>query len=204
MAENYIPRSSLDNNKNEGLNERKKMESVVQTPAKPKKESTWQKIKKEFTSDDTKSVSDYLIFDVLIPAVKKTIQDMIDNGVEMILWGGTSRAPRQSNIPGSRVSYRNYYDQRNPVYTNKPRIGSYEYEEGIFNSRTDAEIVLYRMQEALDRYSVVRVADYLELSGRNSSFTDNNYGWTNLDNVQIRRSRDGGYYLELPRPMALD
>ena len=209
----YITKSSLDKPIGSDVKkgEREKLDPVVSAPVKPKQRTVWDKIKDEFVSEDGQSIGDYILIEVLIPAVKNTIQSMVNNAVDMFLYGsGGSRygQPRPyGGMQGSRVSYRQYYDQRPANNTNyaRPRTTyGYDYNEVVFESRQDAEAVLYRMEETLANYQCVRVADYLELSGRNSNYTDNNYGWTSLETVQIRRSRDNGYYLDLPRPMALD
>ena len=200
----YIPRSSLDAPKKEDIHERKKLEAVVSDTVVPKKKTLWDKVKDQFITEDRESIGEYLLIDVLVPAIKKTLQDMINNGVDMILYGEAG-SRRNSNLPANRVSYRNYYDGRaNDRYSNPRPRNSYGFEEVLFMSRGDAEAVKYRMEEIIDQYQCVRVADYLELSDRPSNYTDNNYGWTNLNDVRIVRDRSGGYYLDLPRPMSLD
>lgn len=208
MAEVNIPKSSLDQGGIKEQNKREKLDPVVSSGTKNKKKTTWDKIRDEFISEDGKTVGDYLLLDVLIPAIKNTIQAMVNNGVDMILYGNrmSNRNGYSNGYAGNRVSYRQYYDQRNQSsYYSRPRnTYGYDYNEIVFESRADAEAVLYRMIETLNTYQIVRVADYLELSGRDSNYTDNNYGWTSLDSVQIRRARDGGFFLDLPRPMAID
>ena len=201
----YIPRSTLDQTKPVKEEKREKLEPVVSAPTTTKKRSTWDKVKDEFIGGDGKSIGDYLLLDVLVPAVKSTIQAMINNGVDMILYGDTnSGRNRNSLYQLTRVSYRQSFDQPRGRYYSSPKNADYNYDEIVFGSRGDAELVLYYMRDSISRYRVVRVADYLEWSNRDANFTDNNYGWTNLDYVQIRTTRDGGYYLDLPRPMALD
>ena len=204
----YIPRSTLDPQMKEEKEQpvkREKLTAVVSEQVKPKQKTKWDKFKEAFVAEDGQSVSDYLLFDVLVPAIKKTIKDMIDNGTDMILYGGSSG--RSRDLPANRVSYRSYYDERTTnrsLYNNSRPKTTYGYDEIVFMSRGDAEAVKYRMEEIINQYQIVRVADYLELSGRSVSYTDNNYGWTSLDSVRIIRDRSGGYYLDLPRPMPLD
>lgn len=206
----YITKDTLNQPNNEA-EKRKKQDSVVAVPAKEKKKSLWQEIKEEFVVEDRRTVSEYLVKDVFVPLAKGMIQAIANNAVDMFLYGGGSGVHnRNSYTPykSNNVSYRPYYDQKpanNNGYYSKPRTAyGYDYTEIVFESRADAEAVFYRMMEILGTYSVVRVADYLEISGRDSSYTDNNYGWTNMDNVQIRRSRDGGFFLDLPKPLPID
>ena len=54
------------------------------------------------------------------------------------------------------------------------------------------------MDELIDRYEVVSVADLYELVGITGNYTDNKYGWTNIRNAEVVRVRDG-YVLKLPK-----
>lgn len=205
----YVPRNSMTVQTKE---ERTPQKAVVNSATKIKKKSMWEKIKEEFVSDDGKSIGDYIVLDILVPAAKNTIQSVVNNGIDMILYGGSApRSNRNSytNYPVNNASYRPYYERNNQNrndYSGTRPGNVYDYSQVEFSSRADAEEVLFRMRELFSvyNYPVVRVADYLEFSGLGSSFVDNNYGWTNLENVQVRRSRNGGYFLDLPRPMAID
>jgi hypothetical protein len=43
-----------------------------------------------FSSDKTDSVSGYIVHDVLVPAIKSTLSDMVQGGIEMLLFGERS------------------------------------------------------------------------------------------------------------------
>ena len=60
-----------------------------------------------------------------------------------------------------------------------------------------------RMDELVESYGVVRVADLYDLVGLTGNFTDNKYGWTNVKNAQIVRVRDG-YMIKMPRALPID
>ena len=60
------------------------------------------------------------------------------------------------------------------------------------------------MEEIIATYGLVSVADFYELVGVPSNYTDNNYGWSNLRNAYVDRLRDGGYIIKLPRAFQLD
>ena len=59
------------------------------------------------------------------------------------------------------------------------------------------------MQEIIDTYQVVSVADLYDLVGIRGNFTDNKYGWTNIRNASVEHVRDG-YMLKLPKALAID
>lgn len=205
----YIPKSSLDKQqKQEPVKERKKLEPVVQTAAKPKKKSTWDKIKEEMFVEDGQSIGDYLLFDVFIPAFKDTIKSLATNAVDMVLYGGSGKGPNR-NLPANRVSFRNYFDYNSNVYNSNvqrsPRSNTtYTYSEVVYDSKGDALSVLQSMEDIISQYPAVTVADYLELSNCPAAFIDNDYGWVSLNNVSVGRTRNGKYFLDLPKPLPKD
>ena len=72
------------------------------------------------------------------------------------------------------------------------------FKEIIFESRKSAEEVLYQMDQILQVYTVVTVADFYDLSGITPSFFDARYGWTNLKAAEVIRVRYG-YKIKLPK-----
>ena len=175
----------------------KKVEKVISGNAKVKKRSA--------LSDDIQNIKSYVIMDVLIPAAKKAISDIVTNGIDMILYPGGNGRPKRSNA--NHVSYRSYYDNRDRDRRYDPetrsRRSSYSYDDIIIDTRAEAEEVLERMDELLDTYNVVSVADLYDLVGISCSYTDNKYGWTNLRNAEVIRVRDG-YFLKLPKAGPID
>lgn len=70
--------------------------------------------------------------------------------------------------------------------------------EVIFDSRKSAEEVLHQMDQILQIYELVTVADLYDLSGITPSFFDTCYGWTNLKTAEVVRVR-AGYIINLPK-----
>ena len=79
----------------------------------------------------------------------------------------------------------------------------YSYDDIFFDTREEAEEVLSKMDELIELYGVVRVADLYELVGITRDYTDNKYGWKNIRNARIERTRDG-YAIKLPRALLID
>lgn len=179
--------------------EEKKVERVVKGQVKSKKKN---KFADTFISEDAASVKEYIIFDVLIPAAKNAISDMVTTGIQMMLYGEVRGG---SKSKGSKVSYSKYYDdRRDRDYDRRSRTRSgYDYDEIILESRAEAEEVLNSMDDLLERYGLVSVADLYDLVGVTGNYTDNKYGWTNLRHASVQRLRDG-YLLKLPRAIPLD
>lgn len=183
--------------------EKKKIEKVVTGEVKTKKKSEIKKVADIFISEDIKNVKSYILMDVLVPAIKKAVSDIVTNGIDMILYGGT-RAGRSSSV--SNVSYRSYYDRRDDdrhSYTTPLTRAAYDTEDIILQTRGEAEEVLTRMDELISMYGVVSVADLYDLIGKTCSYTSNKYGWTNIRNAEAVRVRDG-YMLKLPKALPIN
>ena len=181
----------------------KKVEKVIAGTVKSKKKSEIRKFTDVFISEDIDNVKSYILLDVLIPAIKKAISDIVTNGIDMILYGETGKT--KSNSIASKISYRSYYDGRNGRrdYSAIRTKISYNYDDIIFDNRGEAEDVLSRMDELISTYGLVSVADLYDLVGVTGNYTDNKYGWTNIRSASVIRVRDG-YMLKLPKALPLD
>lgn len=180
--------------------EKKKLEKVVRGNVKLKKKSELSKFTDIFIAEDVKSVGSYAFMEVLVPAIKKAVVDIVTDGINMIFYGGTERGRKSSS---SKVSYRSYYDSRDdrrPV--ERTRTG-YAYDDIVLPSRGEAEEVLEQLDNALDMYKVVSVADLYDLIGESCPHTAHKYGWTNLRNARAVKVRDG-YLLELPKALPIN
>lgn len=188
--------------KTEALTDRKKVEKVVHGRVRTKPKSGVSKITDVFISEDAANVKSYIVMDVLVPAVKKAISDIVRDGIDMILYG-ESRGRKSSSASGY-VSYRDYSrsDDRDRFRDSRSR-SIYAHDDIILDSRGEAEEVLTRMDELIDTYGNVSVADLYDLVGKSSEYTDNKYGWTNIHNAEPIRVRDG-YMLKLPKALPIN
>ena len=156
------------------------------------------KLKDVFIAEDVRNVKSYVVLDVLVPAIKKAIYDIVVDGVGMIL--GESVAKKRSG--SNYVSYRDCSSSTRRDSERRRR--GYEIDDVILDSRGEAEDVLDRMDDVLDEYKVVTVSDFYDLVGISDEPIDHKYGWRNIASAEVVRSRDGGYMIRLPRPMPID
>lgn len=178
-----------------------------------KQVASGKRITKNVVSSTLRNVGMYILLDILIPAAKNTISDMVNNASDMLLFGEpkSRRRDRERSV-GPRVSYTNYYDRgerdRDRSYDIRERRdrlygrSRFNSDEVLLATREEANEVLQNMFDIFDQYNSVNVSDFLELVGLPDEYTDRNYGWTNLRDAQVRRVRDG-YILDLPEPRAL-
>lgn len=177
----------------------KKVNKVV-TGKVVTKQNNARKLSSIFIADDVNNVKSHIFMEVLVPALKKAVSDMVRDGIDMLLYGEAGNKKRSSNT--AYVSYDKRYNGESNRRTSTVRAG-YHFDDIGIESRVEAEEVLDCMNDAIDRYGVVSVADLYDLCGLNHSFTDNKYGWTSLRNAAIVRDRDG-YTLKLPRAVPID
>lgn len=189
----------------EKSSEEKKVGKVISGSAKSKKKGEMQKFADVFISEDVGNVKSYIFMEVLVPAVKKAISDIVTNGVDMILYGET----RQKKNTTTKVSYGKYYgnsgeqERRSSRYRQSGRNG-FDYDEIIFETRGDAESVLDAMNEIISQYGVVSVGDLYDLADVSTdNFAVNKYGWTDIAGCKAVRVRDG-YVLKLPKAYPLN
>lgn len=184
----------------------KKVEKVVSGPVKIKKNEI-RKFTDTFIAEDIDTVKSYIFGDVIVPAVKKLIEDIVKDGITTLLWGESGRnRSRSSN--GDRVSYRSYYnDPRDRDYRPSTSRNSssrlFDYEDIVFASKGDAEAVLSKMAGLIKEYGYVTVADLYDMCERSAPYTANKYGWTNISYAESVRDRDG-YVLKLPKAVQID
>ena len=182
--------------------EEKRVAKVVTGPVKTKKNEI-RRISDIFVPGDVNNVKSYIFMDVLVPAIKKAVSDIVTNGIDMILYGET-----RSHKPGSSsayISYDRFSDPRdgqrrfNPVQ----RASGLNYDDVIFQSRGEADMVLSQMESVIDRYGFVTVSDLFDMADLTAPYTGNKYGWMNVRNGEVVRVRDG-YVIKLPRAVPLD
>ncbi len=181
----------------------KKVEKVVNGTVKTKKKNELRKITDVLISEDMENVKSFILVDILIPSIKKAIDDIFTSGIRMLLWGDKGRSSKSGTA--SKISYCSYYDKKENRrdYDNSPMRNGYDYDNIIFDNRGEAEEVLSRMDELISTYDVVSVADLYDLCGINGSYTDNKYGWTDIRNASVVRIRDG-YTIKLPKALPLN
>ena len=173
---------------------------VVSGNAKQKKKTETRKFLEVFIKDDLSSVGSYILSDVLVPSIKRTILDSVK---AMLGDTGSSRGTTSA----SKVSYRSFYDERESSgrtqYANVAKSG-FEYDDILFEYRNDADAVLEAMFDVVNsQYGIVSVGDLYDLANVSTdNYTINKYGWTDLRGAKVVPTRDG-YKIKLPRAVPL-
>lgn len=183
--------------------ERSRKNDIITTKVSVKKQSEISKLKKNFFAEDASMVGQHIVSEVIIPGFQRLVTDIVKNGIDWLIYG--SKGTRRNNGVNN-VSYYKYYDHYGGVNNGAPSIPISAYKKPsvfsvndvIFDDRGEAEAVLLRMIECIERYGMVSVADYYDMIGQKCAFTDQKYGWTNLANASVIRCQDG-YSIHFPK-----
>lgn len=186
---------------------------------KKKELSFSEKLRRSFVKEDVVDVRDYVIFDLLIPNLKKLFWETIVGTTAQVLniniprgWfdnfsnGGFNNysgySPRQMSSYQTQRFDRNTITRPGINYSNPGRMGTYNrfyVSDYPFEYQEDAERVLATLRNICDLNGYVTVARFFEeadpdgrfINERNN-YTNQSYGWTTFDNAKIDDS-DGVY-----------
>ena len=182
--------------------ERPKMEKVVDGTVKVRKKSTARKVAEVFISEELPNVGDSILFDLLVPAIKDTIVNIVESGIEMLFYGKISKGGRRSGN-GTRVLYDQFSNGNRVSAPRSNGRSVYDVSDAIFEDRGTAELVLDQLLDFIDRYKEATVHDFYDACGiTTTNYNDNYYGWTDLRGAIVTRAR-GGWVINLPEPQQL-
>lgn len=174
---------------------RPEVSKVIEGGATRKKKPFLQRLRASLFADSAGSVGGYILREVVVPAMKQTLLDALSNGGERLLYGdGARSAPRHGY---GRMRYSDAYRPERRDISRRAR-NHHTFDELVFDTRSDAELILSKMQDLLESYNFVTVADFYDLAGvSDTSYMDGKWGWSNLSRARVVRDR-GGYILDLP------
>lgn len=198
----------------EAAKKEKKIERITSSEVIIQKQGPWRKFRSLLIEADMGSVGQFIWYDILVPTMKNLLVDTVEQGIKRTVYGdrrASYRPPSQALVGReSRVSYnspviRRYEpDPRSLPQSNITALpmstsrASNDPRGFIIASRDEAEQVIEAMLHAIDQYDVVTVMDLHEMLGLDTTPIDNNWGWDDLREAQIRQVREG-WVLELPQ-----
>jgi len=192
--------------------ERPRVERVTSAEAVRRKRGLGRQFKETFIGGSGRGAVEYMVTEVVVPAVRDTMAEALQTGIEKLIYGDTRPRRGPSAPPGGSSGYVNYQriSATPTVKPPQPRMLSrrsrtrQDFGEIVIASRVEADEVIERMFDILSRYGSVTVADLYELTGIASSHTDYKWGWNELRGAKAVRLRDGNFLLDLPEPEMLD
>lgn len=181
---------------------------VSKEPKKVKKSLAGRLVSGLVGPDGLPGIGTYVNEEIVKPAIKNIIVEAVTSGINMVMYGDKG-TPRGSHVPrvGSRGVHRPHTDYRRASTDTQPerervpaRAARQGYTDYVIDDRTEASDVLVSLTEYADRYDTVSVADYYDMIGVPSKYTDHNYGWgiDSITRATIVPARGGGYIIKFP------
>lgn len=184
-----------------------------------RKPSVGSRLKQAFIVADWRSTSQYVFWQVLLPAAKNMLWDVyLKSGYRTFYGQDTPGGAPPSGMPGlhgqqTHITYNNI-PRRNlpwqspqrppdPRFSQQPGViqavpvSSYDY---ILPTQGEAQRVLTMLNDTVETYGVATVFDLHTLLGLQAPHTDNKWGWENLAAAKAYQTRDG-WVLDLPAPI---
>ena len=196
----------------------KKLKKVIKGTVTVKEPSMFQKVVRCFIPEEASNVKEYLMLDVCIPAIKNLLSDMINDGLNMMLFGVNGRRTAHSNRNGGRSNtvtpYTAYYGGRRQQsgYRGSPedsssKNDSVDYRNLITQTREEAQEVINALVETVVQYDVASIGDLLDLVGVTADYPNYKYGWDDAEYLAAEASIQrvsGGYRIILPKVVVLN
>lgn len=189
----------------------------------PPKETFGKKLRKTFINDNL-DIKGYIINNILVPTLQGTVFSIISNAVSMIFkrpnsYGGTGFYnqpynpgwPPVSSNPWATMAQPNqsinYGQFARPFQSALPgqNVAPMAKPTDIQIPTQDmAEKALAQMRDILQGYGRLTMLDFFETLGvKGNGYTDQSWGWVDLMGVSIKPHYAGGYYIDMPRAVAL-
>lgn len=176
-----------------------------------RKRGVGRQFKETFFKGTAQDVRGFIIEDVVVPAIRDTIHEAIQGGLERLIYGdrvsprARVRSPLMSQAPG-HVSYDRISTQQSKPQSrtiSKSSRVRHEFHEILIPSSQEAHEVLERMYDYLSQYGEVSLAHLYDLTDIEPSHTDLKWGWRSLKGAKALRLRSGEFLLDLPEPEPL-
>ncbi len=175
-----------------------------------RKKSLVDEFKDSIISKEHVDVGSYLVHDVIVPTIQNTVLDFLSIKFFGASQLGRNRAPvgrslfdygRQIFGYGTQYQYgtnygSNYGYGRTTGYPNgtpqpDPQNYKVDYRNIILLNPDDAKAVVDSMRQRIFRFNEATVSDLYGAVGITASYTDDNWGWTNANDIGIKRVPEG-------------
>ena len=185
-----------------------KRDKVVSGTVSKAKKTLGEKFKDTFIAEDFKDVRGEVGKYVIVPKLKEIVASIINETINRLLFGQSRNVSGGSTLNRPFGSGNIHVIQSSGINTLntqqvQPLRSVYNYQKLRFEDEADAVRVLTAMVRDLTDYKNVSIAAMNEYAGTDTSPTDNNYGWKNLDGARVERDPEGYYVLVLPKPSVL-
>jgi hypothetical protein len=191
--------------------EPQKLERVTSAEAVRRKRSLGRRFRETFIGGDARTAAEHTMMEVVVPAIKDTLAEALQSGIERLIYGDSRPRPRRTPGPTTyenvgRVNYQQMSSSPPRSQSNmlsRRARARHNFDEIVIQNRQEANEVIDQLFDVLSRYGSVPVASLYELTGIESSHMDYKWGWTDLRGAKATRLSDGRFLLDLPEPQQL-
>ncbi len=198
--------------KTEGKEKKKLAPLVSKGSVAKKKRTVADKFKDAFLGEG-ENLGDYIMYDVLVPAFRDTVSEMGFGIIERLFGNGRSSRSRGNVVRDRGRSYVSYNSSsRNDKDRDRGRDdrrdidresrARHSFAKVVFTNKWEAEDVLAHLVDMILEYGEATVRSFYELSNIEADYTDDRYGWTNLRDAYVERTRNG-YVIVFPQTRPL-
>ena len=188
--------------------ETKQLERVTMNEVTRRKQPLGRRFLSTFIAGDPKKVTQDVIMEVLIPAARDLITDVVTRAFEQWVYGDSKSARSRPSRPsgtGGYVSYNRFSSSSGSSILNRreeerrPSRDIPSVDDLVVGTRAEAETVIDRMFDIVNRWEQASVHDLYELVGITGEPIHQNWGWTNMEGSNFRRVGTGEYLLIFPK-----
>lgn len=194
------------------------VKQIVSGTVERRKRSIGTKLKNFIVGGETQGVFGFLVEHVIKPAAQDMVADAVREGVDRMVYGENRPSVGRSR-PGGSGSFTNYGNFANrsnttirrspdprgeapaPTFSRQGRR-THDFGEIVLGTRAEAMEILTALDTHILKYDSGSVADLLKMLGITPEWTDEKWGWDNIDKASVRHTRDG-YLLDLPPTIPL-
>lgn len=188
------------------MEEKREARNVVSGEVKTKNVNVVNKIFGMFLAEDLGTIWDYLKEDVIFPKLVDGIYDVVIQAANSVFYGtgrSTTHITRNNNPEKySNISKKSSTTPSKPAATFNFKE-QYNSKEIILSTRADAEAVRNELLSIIHDFGFTTVADLYRAVGQESTYSDYNFGWTDLTRASISHVREG-WLLRMPKAIQIE
>lgn len=184
--------------------EPREVQPVTLAPGRVRKPTLSTRFKETFFKSSPQEVWGSMFWDVFMRGITDNLADSFHEGVDTLFrgQGGSVNRIRRQRSFGSNSQISKHNPDRALGRGARERISREDRDRqnvGVIeiDSRAEAEEVLAQLNQSIDQFDVVTLAEFYQMVRITPDHTDYGWGWTDLGGSEIVHSR-GSYYLDLP------
>lgn len=143
---------------------------------------------------------------IILPGLKNLIAETLHGAINNFLYRDGGERYRSSYGGVTRAGYLDYSDRyisRDRQDTSYSRVsyapsGGRSVRQFAIKSESDAMAIVSDLRDRICDYGQATISDYYDMIGQQTDFSQDRYGWTSLNGVNIRKVSNG-WVIDFPQ-----